>query len=208
MTKHEWKKQEKAIYLPKNQPEFVTLPSFDFFTIIGKGNPNEAAFSEAIGVLYSLAYWIKMLPKKGVIPEGYFDYSIYPLEGIWDLSEEAKHNIVFDKNELVYKIMIRQPSFVTKELAEQAVEAVKNKKPHDLLQKVLFEAIEDGSSVQMLHTGSYDTEHESFKLMDEFCAKNGLERNSLTHREIYITDSRKTATEKLKTVLRYSVNSI
>jgi hypothetical protein len=204
--KHEWKKQEKAIYLPKNKPEVITVPSFNFFTMDGKGNPNNEAFSEAIGVLYSLSYAIKMMPKKGIIPNGYFEYSIYPLEGIWDLSDEAKKNNIFDKNELVYKIMIRQPDFVTKELAEQTIEIIKNKKPHQLLETVKFEAIEDGRSVQMLHAGSYDNEPESFKHMDEFCVANGLERAKLTHREIYITDARKTAPEKLKTVLRYSVS--
>lgn len=203
--KHGWKKQEKAIYLPKNKPELVTVPSFNFFTIDGKGNPNDEAFSEAIGVLYSLSYGIKMLPKKGIIPNGYFDYSIYPLEGIWDLSDEAKCNNTFDKNEFIYKIMIRQPAFVTKELAEEIIETVKNKKPHPLLEAVKFEAIEDGMSVQILHKGSYDNESETFERMDEFCMANGLERTKLTHREIYITDARKTSTEKLKTTLRYSV---
>jgi hypothetical protein len=206
--KHEWKKQEKAIYLPKNKPEVVTVPSFNFFTIDGKGNPNNEAFSEAIGVLYSLSYAIKMMPKKSIIPDGYFEYSIYPLEGIWDLSDEAKMNNIFDKNQLVYKIMIRQPDFATKELAEQTIETIKNKKPHVLLEKVKFETIEDGRSVQMLHMGSYDNEPESFRSMDEFCIANGLERAKLTHREIYITDARKTAPEKLKTVLRYSVREV
>ena len=145
-----------------------------------------------------------MLPKKGIIPNGYFDYSIYPLEGIWDLSDEAKEKKIFDKNELTYKIMIRQPEFVTRELALDIIEAIKNKKPHKLLESVKFEAIEDGISVQILHLGSYDDEPENFKRMDEFCKENGLERSKITHREIYISDARKTATDKLKTVLRYS----
>lgn len=209
IMKHEWKKHEKSLYLPKNKPELVTVPSFNFFTIEGKGNPNHEAFSEAVGVLYSLSYGIKMLPKKGIIPDGYYDYSIYPLEGIWDLSDEAKakDSHALDKNELVYKIMIRQPDFVTKELAQEISETVKSKKPHPLLEKVQFEAIEDGLSVQILHTGSYDNEPESFELMDQYCSSNGLERTKLTHREIYISDVRKTAIEKLKTVLRISVNS-
>lgn len=205
IVKHEWKKQEKAIYLPKNNPELITVPSFNFFIIEGKGNPNDEAFSEAIGVLYSLSYGIKMLPKKGIIPNGYFDYSIYPLEGIWDLSDEAKGNNTFDKNEFIYKIMIRQPDFVTKELAE---ETVKNKKPHPLLEAVKFETIEDGLSVQILHIGSYDDEPASFERMNRFCIANGLERTKFTHREIYITDARKTAPQKLKTILRYSVKVV
>lgn len=208
MAKYDWKKSEKEIYLPQNKPEIINIPSFNFFTIIGKGSPNAAAFSEAVGVLYSLAYGIKMLPKQGVIPEGYFEYSIYPLEGIWDLSEEAKRSNTFDKNELIYEIMLRQPSFVTEELAIDTIQRVKNKKPHSLLEEVKFKAIEDGRSVQMLHIGAYDDEPETFRRMGEFCAANGLERTRLTHREIYITDARKTAAEKLKTVLRFAVKEI
>ncbi|WP_188540405.1 GyrI-like domain-containing protein [Paenibacillus segetis] len=208
--KHEWKKHEKSLYLPKNKPELIIVPSFNFFTIEGSGNPNQESFSEAVGVLYSLSYGIKMSPKKGIIPNGYFEHSIYPLEGIWDISDEAKanNNHTLDKNELVYKIMIRQPDFVTKELACEIIETVKSKKPHPLLEKVQFEAIEDGLSVQILHTGPYDNEPESFELMDQYCSANGLVRTVLTHREIYITDARKTAIDKLKTVLRISVKHL
>lgn len=210
IMKHEWKKQEKTLYLPKNKPELVTVPSFNFFTIDGKGNPNHEAFAEAIGVLYSLSYGIKMLPKKGIIPSGYYDYSIYPLEGIWDLSDEGKATQILDahsldKNELVYKIMIRQPDFVTTELAMDTIETVSKRKPHPLLETVKFEAIEDGLSVQILHNGPYDNEPESFERMIQFCLENNLERTKLTHREIYISDARKTAPEKLKTLLRIAV---
>ncbi len=203
--KYDWKKQEKDIYLPKQQPQLVTIPNYHFFTIEGKGNPNDETFSEAIGVLYSLCYGIKMLPKKGINPEGYFDYAIYPLEGIWDLSDEAKDAQVFDKNELIYKIMIRQPEFVTHELALETIERVKAKKPHAFLDKARFESIEDGQCVQMLHLGSYDDEPESFEKMRSFCEQNNFNRQDLRHREIYLTDARKTAPEKLKTVLRYFI---
>ncbi len=203
--KYDWKKQEKDIYMPKQQPQFITIPSYHFFTIEGKGNPNDGDFSEAIGVLYSLCYGIKMLPKKGITPEGYFDYAIYPLEGIWDLSDEAKNAQVFDKNELIYKIMIRQPDFVTRELALETIERVKAKKPHSFLEKVRFESIEDGHCVQMLHIGSYDDEPESFEQMKSYCEQNNFIRQDLRHREIYLSDARKTAPEKLKTVLRYFV---
>lgn len=206
--KHEWKKHEKEIYLPKGKPELINIPSFNFITINGKGNPNEEAFSEAVGILYSIAYAIKMSPKKGIIIPGYYDYSVYPLEGIWDLSEESKNSNTFDKNEFVYKIMIRQPDFVTKELAKSMIEIVKNKKQNPLFEAVEFETIEDGLSLQILHIGSYDEEIESFILLDKFCFEQGLERIKRTHREIYISDGRKTSVEKLKTVLRYSVKEI
>ena len=88
------------------------MPGFKFFMIDGKGNPNSEEFAEAIGVLYSLAYAVKMLPKRNIMPEGYFDFTVFPLEGLWDLAEEARTMEILDKNSLIYTIMIRQPDFV------------------------------------------------------------------------------------------------
>ncbi len=206
--KHEWRKAEKQYYLPKNKPELVEIPPFKFFTISGKGNPNDDLFAEYIGVLYSLAYAVKMSPKKGLAPDGYFDYTVYPLEGVWDLSQEAKQKAesgTFDKNDLVFKLMIRQPAFVTDDFAMQMLEQVKVKKPHPLLDEVSFEEINDGLNVQMLHLGSYDDEPESFRLMDEFAKQEGYERVLKAHREIYLNDARKVSADKLKTILRFEV---
>lgn len=203
--KYEWRKQEKSLYLPKSIPELVTVPSQQFLMIDGKGNPNDADFSERVGVLYSLAYAIRMMPKKGYTPEGYFEYTVYPLEGLWDLTDEGKQQSALNKDELVYTIMIRQPDFVTDEVFKQALEITLKKKPHPLLDEVRFETMEDGPSVQLLHLGSYDTESESFAKMKAFIKDNGYQIKSLRHREIYISDPRKTALEKLKTVLRYQV---
>jgi hypothetical protein len=200
--KHEWKKQEKGLYLPKSKPEIVTVPSFKFFMLNGQGNPNDAPFSEAVGVLYSLAYAVKMLPKKGLTPEGYFDYSVYPLEGVWDLPEECQ---TFDKNNFIYTIMIRQPDFVTNELAHEVIQSVKLKKPHYLLDSVKVDSIEEGRCVQMLHIGLYDEEPKTFSIMEEYCSQNNIKRKFKHHREIYISDARKTAADKLKTVLRYEI---
>lgn len=107
--KHEWRKQEKQFYLPKQKPEIIKIPEFKFFIIEGKGNPNDDFFAEYVGVLYSLAYAVKMSPKKVNAPKGYFEYTIYPLEGIWDLSKEAKErtNGDFSKDDFVFKLMIR-----------------------------------------------------------------------------------------------------
>lgn len=203
--KYEWKKQAKELYLPKNKPEIVTVPDFKFFMLEGKGNPNGEPFAEAIGVLYSLAYAIKMSPKKGILPEGYFDYTVFPLEGIWDLAEEARALDILDKNSLIYTLMIRQPDFVTNELAEDVIRSVKSKKPHALLDKVNFKRLEEGMCVQMLHLGSYDEETKSFSLIEDYCIQNNLKRTTKTHREIYISDFRKTQPDKLKTVLRFKV---
>jgi len=112
-----------------------------------------------------------------------------------------------NKDELLYTIMIRQPDFVTKEVVDKAFENVRKKKPHPLLNDVTFDTIEDGLSVQILHVGSYDNEPQSFEVMKEFIINNNLERDTLMHRKIYLSDVRKVEPAKLKTVLRYMVNT-
>ena len=207
--KHEWRKHEKELYLPKNKPVKVNVPRLKFFTIEGEGNPNSDHFPEYITVLYSLSYAVKMSPKKGWEPDGYFEYTVYPLEGVWDINEEAKKNFtgVIDKDTLVFKLMIRQPDFVDKEFAYKVIERTKETKPHALLDNVKFESIEEGECVQMLHMGSYDNEPESFKIMEEYADANQWVRESKIHREIYLSDARKVAPEKLKTVLRFKIKS-
>lgn len=203
--KYEWRKKEKKYYLPKAKPEIVDIKEFKFIQLKGEWNPNNEEFSEAIGVLYSLAYAIKMMPRNGIDIDDYYDYVVYPLEGLWDLKEEARGNEILDKNKLVYTIMIRQPDFVTEEVFNKAIEIVKKKKPHSLLDNVKFESIEEGKCVQMMHIGSFDEEDKTFEVMKNYCNDNNLEIKSKVHREIYISDFRKTAKDKLKTVLRYMV---
>ena len=206
--KHEWRKQEKNLYIPKQKPEIIKVPEQKFLMIDGKGNPNDEDFSERIGALYSLAYAIRMMPKQGYIPEGYFEYTVYPLEGVWDLTVEGRKSDVLDKNELLYTIMIRQPDFVTKEIFHKAFENIKKKKPNPLLDEVRFETFDEGLCVQILHLGSYDSEVESFKIMKDFIDNNNLEIVTLKHREIYLSDARRVEPEKFKTVLRYRVKHI
>ena len=206
--KHEWKKQDKKLYLPKDKPEIVMVPPMKFFTLDGKGNPNNEEFAEAVGVLYSLSYAVKMMPKKGITPEGYFEYTVFPLEGVWDLAPEARGLDILDKDSLLYTIMIRQPDFVTEEIAQTALESTMNKTKHPMLERVSFESIEEGMCVQMLHLGPYDSEPASFSQMEEFCKTNGLKRTSKVHREIYISDVRKTSAERLKTVLRFKAEKL
>lgn len=206
--KHEWRKQEKELYLPKNQPQIVSVPPMNYFTLQGWGNPNSEQFAEEVGILYSLAYAVKMLPKKGITPQGYFEYTVYPLEGIWDLAEEAKGKNILDKDKLVYTIMIRQPDFITDKIARTVIEDIKSKKPHHLYDGVKFEHICEGMCVQMMHLGPYDNEPASFAIMEEYCKANDQKRKSQTHKEIYLTDARKTAPEKLQTVLRIPVEDI
>jgi len=207
--KHDWKKTEKNIYLPKTEPVFIKIPQFKFFTIAGKGDPNAKFFAEYIGVLYSLAYGVKMSSKNGFAPENYFDYSVYPLEGIWDISEEAKSKPmkILDKDSLVFNLMIRQPDFVTDDFANEIIARTKKKKPHPLLDKARFEFISEGDCIQMMHIGSYDNEPASFKKMEEYCLAQKLSRESKIHREIYISDARRVSPDKLRTVLRFRIQS-
>ena len=206
--KHEWRKKEKEIYLPQNRPQILDIPDFSYFTIEGEGNPNSIFFSEYIGVLYALSYAVKMSYKTGLAPSDYFDYTVYPLEGVWDINDEAKKNFTgtLNKDDLVFKLMIRQPDFVDQKFFERVLQRTKEKKPHALLDLVRFETIKEGTCVQMLHLGSYDTEPTSFEIMEKYTVAQGFERISKIHKEIYLTDARKTAPEQLKTVLRFQVD--
>ncbi|MCT2344479.1 GyrI-like domain-containing protein [Bacillales bacterium AN1005] len=203
--KHEWRKHEKSLYLPKATPDLVEVPAQKFFMIDGQGNPNGEEFAERVKVLYSMAYAVRMMPKGGVTPPGYVEYTVYPLEGIWSLTEKGRKLKELNKDEFLYTIMIRQPEFVTKEVAQMALEKVTKKNPHPFLERVYFQTSEESLNIQMLHIGPYDDEPESFAKMDEFAQENNLLRIEKEHREIYLSDARKVAPEKLKTVLRYKV---
>ncbi|SNS92720.1 hypothetical protein SAMN05446037_10288 [Anaerovirgula multivorans] len=206
--KHEWKKHEKELYSIKKEPSVITVPRQKFIMISGKGNPNDADFSERVGALYSLAYSIKMRHKAFCSnnPDHnkqfeYLDYTVFPLEGIWT----SAGNSPLDKDSFEYTIMIRQPDFITQEMFEAAYSVVEKKKPHPFLKEVVFDTMEDGLCVQMLHIGLFDDEPASFALMDAFSKDNGLERISHTHREIYLNDARKVQPAKYQTILRYQV---
>lgn len=209
MMKYEWRKNEKSIYGAKDQPEFIVLPSQNYITIKGKGNPNHDNFLQRVGVLYSMSYQVKSIYKGLCAKEpekyahsGYNDYTVFPLEGIWTSSSSDP----LDKDCFIYTIMIKQPEGITKEMFEAALQVVEKKKPHPLLKEVAFEAIEDGECVQMMHKGPFDDEPLSFAKMDEFIRENGGKRLNPYHREIYLTDARKTAPEKKKTILRYQIS--
>ncbi|MBC1474064.1 hypothetical protein HB852_05510 [Listeria grandensis] len=200
--KYEWRKHDKKIYLPKENPEIIELGPVKYITICGKGNPNAPAFSELVTALYATSYAIKMMPKKGITPDGYYDYTVFPLEGFWSLE---KGSLVLDKEKLIYKLMIRQPDFVTPELFEIAKEAIVKKVSAEHRDKLELEEITEGLNLQMLHLGSYDDEPASFAKMEAFCEANNLERLSKAHKEIYLTDASKVSPEKLKTTLRFRI---
>lgn len=204
--KHEWRKKEKNLYVPKNQPEIIEVPEFKFLSISGEGNPNSEYFSECVQALYSLAYGVRMSYKWEVPPKEYYDYTVYPLEGIWNLIDPTKHiEGQLDKDNLKFELMIRQPDFLDDTLFEQVMEIVSKKKTQPQLKNVAFEKYTEGTCVQMLHIGSYDLENESFKLMEDFCKSNGYKRLEKSHREIYLSNPQSTAPEKLKTVLRFKI---
>ena len=204
---NEWRKEEKDIYLPKTKPVIIDVPEFKYISLDGSGDPNSGALKEHMEALYALSYGIRMSYKQGIEPEGFYQYTVYPLEGVWDLTDEAKK--VFDKgwskDDLVFSVMIRQPDFVTQEFFSEIRDIVRRKKQIAKLDEAKLIKITEGKCCQMMHIGSYDDEPESFGQMERFCKEQGLERTSKKHREIYLSDPRKTDATKLKTVLRFEV---
>ena len=200
--KYEWKKSEKYLYGVKQKPQFIEVPTAYYIMIKGEGNPNEIDFSNRVSALYSLAYGIKMLFKNMKKEElEYSDFTVFPLEGIWEKSDDEE----FDKSKLKYTIMIKQPNFITKEIFDLAFEKVKKKKPNELYDEISFDCIESKKAIQILHIGSFDTEIESFEKLDNFASEMNLERSEKLHTEIYLNNKNRTAEDKLKTILRYTV---
>jgi hypothetical protein len=203
--KHEWRKHEKETYLPKKKPQLMVLPKQKFFVVSGRGNPNSEGFQKHIEALYQASYAVRMSYKKDIKLEGYQEYAVYPLEGIWDINEDAKQAGVWTKDDLVYDLMIRQPDWLKESDANMMLERAFVDKNNPTLLKIRFEEIEDGVCVQMMHVGPYDDEPATFNIMEEYTNEISYKRKSKVHREIYISDFRKTEPEKLKTVLRFQV---
>ena len=201
--KHEWKKHEKELYTPKATPRLISVPTQQFIMICGKGNPNDADFSERVSALYAVAYAIKMGYKATASAEGISDFTVYPLEGVWE--KEDGEELV--KENLKYTIMIRQPDFITKEMVNKALEQGKVKKPNRLYDEIFFATENAGLCVEILHIGPYDNEPTSFDKMDKFAKENGLERTGNCHREVYLNNANHIEKSKLKTILRYLVFS-
>ena len=204
--KHEWRKYEKEIYSPKSI-EIREIPRYSFLLLEGEGDPNSEMFSQQFEALYRVSYAIRMMLKKGETTDS-FVYTVYPLEGIWTTKDGSKDENL-NKDQLVYRIMIRQPEQVNLEMVSQAIQQTIKKKDNPYLNQLSFETYEDGMSIQMIHVGSFDTELESFKQMDRFLEGTAYERDWITesyvHREIYLSDARKVVPEKRKTVLRYKL---
>lgn len=199
--KYEWRKAEKSLYGVKASPKVIDVPQQSFIMLDGTGNPNLPGFTEEVSALYALAYAIKMDYKKSHTNQEIQDFTVYPLEGIWQQKEQGE----LVKEELIYTIMIAQPSFISKEMVKEALEKVKVKKPNPHYEKIRFETVKEGKCLTMLHLGSFDSEPLSFAKMDAFCKENSLNRRFPFHREIYLNNLNRTSPDKLKTILRYQV---
>ena len=207
----DFKKEYKEFYLPKNRPEIVTVPAAKYIAVWGRGDPNEpgGAYQAAIGVLYAVAYTLKMSYKTDYRIEGFYDYVVPPLEGFWRQEGTAGADYA-DKAAFQWISVIRLPDFVTERDFRWAVETASKKKKLDC-SAAEFLRIEEGLCVQILHKGPYDDEPASVALMDRFLLENGYENdfgNSRQHHEIYLSDPRKTPPEKWKTVIRHPIRKV
>ena len=204
----DFKKEYKEFYLPKNVPEIVTVPKANYIAVRGQGNPNEegGAYQKAIGVLYAVAYTLKMSYKTDHRIDGFFEYVVPPLEGFW-WQDDVDGVDYGNKDTFNWISVIRLPDFVTKADFDWAVETAEKKKKLDCSSAELL-TVDEGLCVQIMHIGPFDDEPATVALMDRFLAENGY-KNDMTdtrlHHEIYLSDARKVAPEKWKTVIRHPI---
>ena len=204
----DFKKEYKEFYTAKNKPQIVDIPKSNYIAIRGKGNPNEegGAYQKAIGVLYAVAYTLKMSYKTDYKIEGFFEYVVPPLEGFW--WQEGVDGVDYtDKSTFNWISVIRLPDFVTEKDFEWAVDMASKKKKIDC-SSAEFLTLEEGLCVQIMHIGSFDDEPETVALMDIFLSENGYEKDinsTRLHHEIYLSDARKTPIEKQKTIIRHPI---
>lgn len=204
----DFKKEFKEFYLPKAKPSIVDVPKMNFVAVHGTGDPNEegGAYQDALNVLYGVAYTLKMSYKTDRRIEGFFEYVVPPLEGFW--WQEGVRGVDYgDKSSFCWISCIRLPDFVTEEDFDWAIEVATVKKKADF-SSARFETIEEGLCVQCMHVGPYDDEPATVALMDVFASENGYEldlSDVRRHHEIYLSDARKVAPDKLKTVIRHPV---
>lgn len=204
----DFKKEYREFYMPKNKPEIVQIPKANYIAVRGKGDPNEegGAYKQAVGILYAVAYTLKMSHKSDHKIEGFFEYVVPPLEGFW--WQENSDGIDYRNKETFHWIsVIRLPDFITKEDFDWAVETATEKKKMDC-SKAEFYTVEEGLCVQIMHIGPFDDEPATVAIMDQYLADNGFE-NDMTatrlHHEIYLSDARKVVPEKWKTVIRHPI---
>lgn len=204
----DYKKEYKEFYMPKNKPGIIEIPQMNYIAVRGKGNPNDEAgeYKQSIGLLYAIAFTIKMSYKGTHKIEGYFEYVVPPLEGFW--WQDGITGIDYNKKEEMNFIsLIRLPEFVTEDEFKWAVEEATKKKNQDF-SKVEFLTYNEGLCVQCMHIGSYDNEPATIELMNNYAQENGYETDITDkrfHHEIYLSDPRRCDVSKLKTVIRHPI---
>lgn len=207
----DFKKEYKEFYLTKNKPEIVNVPTANYIAVRGQGNPNEegGAYQKAIGVLYAVAYTLKMSYKTDYKIKDFFEYVVPPLEGFW-WQENVAGVDYGDKDSFQWISVIRLPDFVTEQDFAWAVETASKKKKTDCSAAEFF-TIEEGLCVQIMHLGAFDDEPATVALMDAYLQENGYENDFgdvRMHHEIYLSDARRVAPEKWKTVIRHPIKKI
>ena len=204
----DFKKEYKEFYMSKSVPEIVTVPKANYIAVRGMGDPNQegGAYQSAVSILYAVAYTLKMSYKTDYRIEGFFEYVVPPLEGFW--WQEGVDGIDYgDKSTFQWISVIRLPEFVTKKDFDWAVEEAARKKKLDC-SLAEFLTIEEGLCVQIMHIGPFDHEPSTVALMDQYIAENGYANDmneTRLHHEIYLSDARKAAPEKWKTIIRHPI---
>ncbi len=204
----DFKKEYRDLYQPKCVPGIVTVPSTNYIGIRGHGNPNEegGAYKEAVGVLFFVAYTLKMSYKTDYRINGFYEYVVPPLEGFW--KQDGASAVDFtDKDAFDWVSVIRLPEFIIQENVKWAADSAERKKKLDC-SAVEFLTIDEGLCVQIMHIGPFDTESESVRLMDRFIEENGYVNDiseERLHHEIYLSDVNKVSPEKWKTVIRHPI---
>ncbi|MDR0948766.1 MAG: GyrI-like domain-containing protein [Lachnospiraceae bacterium] len=206
----DFKKTQKELYVPGGKPIIVDVPEMIYLAVDGHGDPNTSTtYQAAVEALYSLSYAIKMSYKSGNAPEGFYEYVVPPLEGFWKVGDDVwqHESAIADKSKFVWTSVIRQPEFVTHSVLEWAKEITAKKKPALDLSGVYLWTFTEGLCAQIMHTGSYDTESATIQTLTTFIQESGYKTDitDRRHHEIYLGDPRKTAPEKLKTVIRYPI---
>lgn len=205
----DYKKEYKEFYMPKNKPGIIKIPKMNYIAVRGKGNPNNenSEYKDSIGLLYAIAFTIKMSYKGTHKIDGYFEYVVPPLEGFW-WQEGNKSSIDYkSKDKFNFISIIRLPDFVTKKDFDWAIREATNKKKQDF-SKVEFLTYDEGLCVQCMHIGSYDDEPNTINLMHEYMIENGYEldiTDTRFHHEIYLSNPRRCEISKLKTVVRHPI---
>lgn len=208
MTAFDYKKEYKEFYLPPRKPQIVEVPEMNFLAVRGMGDPNEEEgdYKAAIGLLYSIAYTIKMSKMSKHRIEGYFDYVVPPLEGFW--WQDGVQGVDYTrKDQFQWISLIRLPEFVTREEFDWAIQEASVKKQMDF-SKVEFFTYHEGLCVQCMHIGPYDNEPVTVREMERYAKEQGYEldfSDQRYHHEIYLSDVRKCKPENLKTVIRQPI---